>query len=119
MSNDVGLDDGGRPMFLSHCRAAFPGAARTPNLAGAGRRARICIRRLRGVRRAVTFWHPAPRLHNMRIRIHYGRAARLASIAGRRREHPRVGEETGGRMPSPARYAETTVRKSVVTGQTV
>src|SRR3546814_5738638 len=79
MSNDVGLDDGGRPMFLSHCRAAFPGAARTPNLAGAGRRARICIRRLRGVRRAVTFWHQAPRLHNMRIRIPYGRAARLRS----------------------------------------
>src|SRR3546814_13081642 len=91
MSNDVGLDDGGRPMFLSHCRAAFPGAARTPNLAGAGRRARLCIRRLRGVRRAVTFWHQAPRLHNMRIRIPYVRAARLASIAGRSRE---IGRES-------------------------
>src|SRR3546814_1020743 len=110
MANDVGVDDGGRAMVLSHCRAAFPGAARTPNLAGAGRRARICIRRLRGVRRAVTFWHQAPRLHNMRIRIPYGRAARLASIAGRRREHQRVGEEPGGRMTSPARYAAPTAR---------
>src|SRR3546814_10588785 len=48
----------------------------------------------------------------MLIRIPYGRRRRLASIAGRRREHPRVGEEPGGRNAVPGPMRGKTARPS-------